>query len=169
MERSRGRLAFGASVVIGVVVAIACSSEKSNPAPDSGTLADASVVADTAAPQDTSSPGVDTSAPDDVNVDDVADSAACGLSAPIQSEACTKCLTASCCAETANCFGDAKCKALDDCVNTCLTSNGGDAGSISACAQRCNDSADANVRIEWRSYNDCLALKCVRNGAGPCQ
>jgi len=146
----------GAGVML---VVTACSDDKPPATPDA---APADAAADTAPAVD-SSPGVD------AGTEDAADAAACGITAPVQSDACTTCLRGSCCGETGACLGAPKCKALDDCVNACLTSNGGDAGSVAACAQRCNAEADADVRVTWRAYNDCLNLKCVRNGAGPCQ
>ena len=73
------------------------------------------------------------------------------------------------CTETTACLGYSKCAALDACTNDCSATNGGDAGNIAACAQACNTQADANVRLEWRAYNDCLTFRCVANGSGPCQ
>lgn len=140
----------------------ACSDDKKS---DGTPPEDAAVTPDAAVPD---SSVADTSVPD-ANVEDAADAATCGIDTPVQSDACTKCLRASCCSETMACLGSAKCKALDECVNQCLATNGGDAGTVATCAQRCNSNADADVRVTWRAYNDCLNLKCVRNGAGPCQ
>ena len=148
------------------VALVACSSDNTPAAADAGVAPDVSTIVEAAAedvtPAPDASPGID--AQPDAN-----DAGQCGIATPVQSAACSQCLEAQCCAETATCLEDAKCATLDACTNTCITSNGGDAGSIGACAQGCNADAPADVRLEWRAYNDCLTFRCVDNGAGPCQ
>jgi hypothetical protein len=134
------------------------ASDTGTPPASDGGATDATSAADTSTPPTDAAP---------VDATDAA--SACGITTPVESVACSQCLQTSCCTETTACLTDSACQALDACLNDCLASNGGDAGSVSACAQRCNDSAAPAVRTEWRAYNDCLNNRCVRNGSGPCQ
>jgi hypothetical protein len=140
-----------------------CSSDKETPPAVDAALPPDAGVADTSVPEDAA---VDTG-PADVNVVDTSD--ACAVPQVVQSMACTACLETKCCALTSACLGDTACKALDDCLYDCLTTNGGDAGSVSTCAQNCNNAQSKPTQQKWRSYNDCLNFDCVKNGNGPCQ
>jgi hypothetical protein len=158
-------------------VACACSSG-SIATPNAGE--DASVDAttpaiDSAAPSaDAFVPPVDAGTPSDApaNADAApeAGTSACSWDGGYESPACSACLRAACCAAAMTCEGDPACVALDQCVSGCLTTDGGgDAGSISTCAQACADARTPAVRSEWQALSNCVEFQCSGSGAGPCQ
>jgi hypothetical protein len=135
-----------------------------------GTVAPAP-VADGSMPVDSASPD---SAADDAGALDAGDAAetgdgACTWDGEVESPACSACLIASCCPVTQACQTDPACTALDTCVNTCSTTGGGDAGSVSNCDQACADAQTQAVRDEYQAWTACLGTSCgATSGAGPC-
>jgi hypothetical protein len=94
---------------------------------------------------------------------------ACAWDGSYESPACSACLIVRCCGAVATCEGDTACVALDVCVNECAATGGGDAGSVSTCAQICADGQTLDVRAEWKALSDCVELSCGNQGAGPCE
>ncbi len=137
---------------------MACSAKDETPA----AAADASTPADAAF--DAGPPAAD-AAP----TPDATDSSPCTVPQIVQGPACTACLQQNCCVPTESCLTSADCKGLEDCLNDCIATNGGDAGKISDCAQGCSTSRTAQVRQQYEDYVNCLSGICDPNSAGPCQ
>ncbi len=172
---------------LAVVGAAACSSGSTPTAPDAS-LADAtSPSADAAPSEDVSTPpSVDSAAPDaalgDATASDASDAApgdadatreagdgGCTWDGIYERAACSACLQKSCCAAVMTCEDEPACVALDQCVDACLSTGGGDAGSVSTCAQGCADAYSPSVRADWQALSNCVEFQCSNNGAGPCQ
>ncbi len=171
----RGELWLGACALLSVCVTACTTSGNlpSTPGVDASADADSSTTAlDAAVQPDTFVPPSDDAGatPADAGIADAAPEAAtCGWDGSYESPACATCLRSKCCAAVTSCEGDPDCVALDQCVDTCLTTGGDDAGSIATCAQECSDIRAPAVRSEWQALSNCLEFQCYNGGAGPCQ
>ena len=177
MKERRWRLGAGALLA---GCAAGCSSG-SIPSTADASVIDAAIpppVVDAAIPPDDVSPPppADSGSADATGATDAADASdaapdagGCAWSGSYESPACASCLRAACCDAVTVCESDPQCVALDQCVSACLTTGGGDAGTVSNCAQSCADARPPAVRSEWQALSNCVEFQCANGGAGPCQ
>ncbi len=156
------------------MAACACTSSGTvaGPVEDASTDATTAPVIDGAAPVDSAAPDTsieDAGSPDAADASTEAGDAGCTWDGEVESPACSSCLVSMCCGVTQTCLNDPACAALDSCVNTCSTTAGGDAGSVSDCDQACADSQTQAVRDAYQAWSACLGSACgATSGAGPC-
>jgi hypothetical protein len=172
--RKRGGRNPGATPLLAVIaLAMAlCACTTSGTVPGS---ADASSDATSGPGMDASMPAVDSAVPDssgDAGALDASDAdvdAGCTWDGSVESPACSSCLKMLCCGVTQACETDPSCVALNACVNGCLTNGGGDAGSVSDCAQACADDQSQATRDEYQTWSACIGDSCgATSGEGPC-
>jgi hypothetical protein len=158
-------LATKLSVFAALAFAVsACTvSSSDNNTSDASTPTDGGGTKDTGTTSDSSST-TDTGTGDGGTCDIVIDTTVA---------ACNACLNAGCCTEVNDCFGNADCKAFDDCLKPCdakdAAAGPNDAGSEQkACIQACAQAHQASVNT-WLTFATCLDDKCQTGGGGVCQ